>query len=134
MTAKRNFYIIDVAGRHAGRHTVEVVNDNSEIRTPIRYVGSDRLGVSNPYQVDSDYEAIVRMLTENASPLVNYFKDGDVVKVVGYGFPMQIANLDNSNLEADLYPAWHDEKNVWNSITVGFRLHTKLNEKMERVS
>ena len=134
MAAIRSKYVISVAGHHAGNHVVEVVNDNSTIRPPLRYVKSDKFGVSRNYQVGSDYEAVVLMLNEHASPLVNYFKDGDVVKYPGYGYPMQIANLNNEHLEADFYPAWHDEKKQWHSITVGFRLHAKLNEKMERVS
>ena len=134
MAAIRSKYMIEVAGYHRGTHIVEVVNDNSTTRTPLRYVKSDKFGVSRNYHVGSDYEAIVHLLNEHASPLVGYFKVGDVVKIPGYGFPMQIGELNHENLGAVLYPAWHNEKNEWFSITAGFRLHTQLNEKMERVS
>lgn len=125
----RTKYIIEVAGYHAGTHIVEVVFVGNEAG---RYVTGAPFGCSKTYRVDSDYEAVCRLLTEHASPLVNYLKVGDVVKLPGYGFPMQIGELND--LSAVLYPAWHDEKKQWHSITVGFRLHTTLDTKFERVN
>lgn len=131
---KRTKYIIEVAGHHAGTHIVEVVNDESTIRPPLRYVTSTQFGCSKNYQVGSDYEAVCRLLTEHASPLVNYLKIDDVIRIPGYEYPLQIGELNDLDLSAVLYPAWHDDKGDWHSITVGFRLHTTLSTDFERVN
>jgi hypothetical protein len=64
-------------------------------------------------------------------PDENPLSVGDVIKIASYGFPMYIGELEN--LSAVLYPAWHDEKRDWHPMTAGFRLHTVLTGKEERV-
>ena len=128
MVSKRTKYIVEVSGYHAGTHILEVVFVGDEAG---RYVMGSPFGCSRTYQVGSDYEAVVHLLNEHGCRLVNYLKVGDVIKVAGYGYPMYIGELNN--LSAVLYPAWHDEKGDWHAMTAGFRLHTALTGKEERV-
>ena len=64
---------------------------------------------------------------------------GDVVRIMGYGFPLYInwigiPHIKGKSVQAVLYPAWKDEKGDWHAMTAGFSLSTPLDEKVEKVS
>lgn len=59
-------------------------------------------------------------------------KVGDVVRVPGYGYPLYVSELSKGS--AVLHPAWHDHKGNWHAMTSGFRLHTVLDSKVEKVN
>ena len=59
-------------------------------------------------------------------------KVGDVLRIPGYGYPMYVKAISAKN--AVLYPAWFDHKGDWHAMTAGFRLHTVLDETVERVN